>query len=671
VLAASEDLPVTEKTTPVCVEWALQGKTLGREGSRVLACSSGNLSVENFNELISRFSLGTPDELPQVSVSFLTSGTGPDRIYYFGMAIHKWAADVQTEGGELLERDDDNRPVAITTYFCVPYQPLAAAAISYQAMYQEFNNVRLTTKNGPPLQVEFPVRRVFPAFSPVAMQSASRLLARPVCVLEAESTTMAERLEFIGAVAALLPYGFRTRLTATTWVRSTHRDHRFRLFFSDAKRDSKSPDDLVYWGRPEGTRLTPNDDYAYTYARYLDDTVGQIQTLAGLTKPRSFNRDEVFESLDEIGIYRLQRGKRERDQRDRDREKSDKREPDKQEPDQSERDEPGSQSPVPPKDAKLDGEQILRDCAAHMQGPYLPGLYIGLTHLKSLARSHISPEERRRYQDIIREEHLFRHDVSLGNFGTRLRDALFKIAFIAPFSYEDYCLIEDSLGADFADQELLRMIADRGMSDMRIRAVVYGQLPRKDIRKKLDDWYKSAHVNAEQLISTVVGEWTRPRHAFCASLITADFMNPKPSDRVRTQTHDPAPIRQVLQEHSYLARMLQAEGDGDDTEVYVLTAFLGAAYPDGLIDSDVWQILIESPEPPSQALLAAVLLELARPNDTQLTQLAREAYVLRTTLEMNLDQKTLKTLESRVHYVNGWRTTAARGGNRYPITDQT
>jgi hypothetical protein len=296
-------LAATGEKIPVTVEWALEGKTLGRRDYRVLACSDGDLSGENFTELLGRFSLGMPAELPQVSVSYLTSGPPPHRTYYQGMALHKWAADIRTEGGELPERDDAGRPVAVTAYFCVPYQRLAEAAVSYQAMYQAFDNLRLGTTDGPPLQVEFPVRIGLPAVDDLAMQSAARLLTgRPVCVLGAESATVAERLDFIDAVATLLPYGFRTRLTAATWVRPTHRNHRFRLFFTAAKRDADPPDHVVYWGSPEATELTADDNYACMYDSWLAETVGQLGVLARLTTPRSFSHEEVSESLNEIGV---------------------------------------------------------------------------------------------------------------------------------------------------------------------------------------------------------------------------------------------------------------------------------------------------------------------------------------------------------------------------------
>jgi hypothetical protein len=634
---------VTEKTIPVDVEWALQGKTLGRAGARVLACSNDKLSMENFTELLGRFSLGTPDRLPQVSVSYLTSGTGPERVYYLGMAIHKWASDMQTDGGELLERDDDKRPVAVTTYFCAPYQPLAAAAVSYQAMYTELDKIRLGATSGPPRHVDFPVRTGLLPIDSLAMQSAGRLLTGPVCVLGAESATVAERLDFIEAVAALLPYGHRTRLTAATWVRSTHRDHRFRLYFSNTARDNH-PDHVVYWERSELTSLTPHDDYAYTYDRWLTDTVGQLAALARLTTPRSFSRHEVLESLDKIGVHRPEPTERPR------------------------------YRPVPRilalpparQDAKLDGEQILRECAAFIRRPHRPELNTAIIRLRALARSGTRPEELDRYREIIREYQLFQHDEALGSYEPKLREALFKVAFVPPLSYPDYCLIEDSLGDKSPDQALLRMITDAGMSDrdIQIRAVVYGQLlpeSEKDTKRKLDHWYALAEVNAAQLINAMADHWHQPWHALHASRIATDFVS-------RKDCGSPGAIRTVLQYHSFLANLLQALGD-DSFQLSVLTRFLRAAYPNGPGRSDIQQILAKNAEPPSPALLAAVLLYL--PDDAYLTRIAQQAYIFRTIQAMDLTPDIIQAMESRLASANRRPGGPAAELERDHVTDRS
>ena len=626
---------MTEKTITVYVEWALQGKTLGRAGARVLACSNGDLNKDNFAELIGRFSIGTPDALPQVSVSYLTSGAPGSRAYYLGMAIHRWAADVRTDGGELLERDDDNRPVATTTYFCVPYQLLADAAITYRAMYREFSKIRLSNTNGLPLEVKLPIHTGPPEVNALTMQSASRLLtSRSVCVLGADLATVAERLDFIDATAALLPYGFRTRLAAATWARPTHRDHRFRLFFSAAKRDASPPDDVIYWGIPERTRLTPREDYAYAYDRWLADTVGQLQTLGELTTPRSFNREEIFESFDEIGLLRPS-------------------------PDEAAPDLPAQRSPAP-MPAMLDGERLLRDCASCMQASDVPGLHTAIRRLRAWAKSTPSFEEQDRYRRLIREQRLFRHDETLGNIEARLREALLEVAFCLPLNYRDYCVIEESTSADSSDEALLRMIADAGMADMRISAVVYAQLPQKDMRKKREKWFASHQVNAVQLINTLAGDWQRTRHALHASLLTAEYVIRMPGD--------PDLIRRVLMRHGYLVRLLQVASGGDDEkQVSVLAAFLGAAYPNGIGPQEISHILIENAETPSPAVLAAVLTQLAHPNDALM---AREAFVSRAMLALNVASERHKLLESRVVYAYDRPGDPDATGLSYPPTDR-
>jgi hypothetical protein len=614
-------------TVTVDVEWALHGK-VWRTGFRVLACSSGDLSTHNFTELIGRFSIGTPDDLPQVSVSYLTYGTAPSRGHYLGMAIHDWAANVRTDGEGLPERDDDGRPVVVTTYFCVPYQPLADAAVSYQDLHDQLSNIRLATASGPPLQVAFPARTELPAISSLAMQTASRLLAgRRVCVLDARSTTVAERLEFIDAVAALLPYGFRTRLAAATWVRPTHRDHRFRLWFSDAKRDADPPDDVVYWRRPETTELTPDDDYAYAYGRWLDDAGDQpYGILARLTKPRSFTSADVLESLDDIGMGRRTRSKRP--------------------PNTGESEEPPArvvELPRGPADDIVAFEEILRECASHLRPVNVLSLTIAIRRLKARARHRISPEERERCRTLIREHHLFRHDEDLGALEGALRDVLFKIAFDPPLSYQDYCLIEDSLGDVSPDLKLLKKITSATMSDVQIEAVVYGQLLARGEQPRLDDWPKSRGMAATDLtvglIDAVAGSWHRPRHALHASMAASEYAMRVPSD--------PLPLREVLNRHRYLARLLQTVA-GDQNQVSVLIRLLRAAYPGELGQGDIRQILFDNPDPPTQALLVAILCQPAPWRNPELAREAREAYVTRTFLAMDLQPDLLRNLESRL-----------------------
>jgi hypothetical protein len=104
---------MTGQPVVVHAQWALHGQAPGTDGQRVLACSTGDLSTANFTDAIGRFQLGHLDSLPQVAVSYLMPAGQPEGSY-LALTIHRKA---------------DNR------YFCMPYRPLAAGTVTYQAMY--------------------------------------------------------------------------------------------------------------------------------------------------------------------------------------------------------------------------------------------------------------------------------------------------------------------------------------------------------------------------------------------------------------------------------------------------------------------------------------------------------------------------------------------------------
>ncbi len=134
-----------------------------------------------------------------------------------------------------------------------------------------------------------------PVIDPLAMRVAALLLTgRSVCVLQAQDVPVADRLGFIDAVMTLLPYGFRAKMTAATWTRATYRDHRFRLFFSDAPRANQRRDHVVSWGHPETAVITPADGAAHEYLTWLEDTlIRPVARLTRLTDACGFGDDPV------------------------------------------------------------------------------------------------------------------------------------------------------------------------------------------------------------------------------------------------------------------------------------------------------------------------------------------------------------------------------------------
>lgn len=269
---------MTHKTVVVNAQWALYGQSPGTDGQRVLACSTGDLSAANFTDAIGRFQLGHLDNLPQVSVSYLTPAGQPDGSYV-ALTIH---------------RKTDTR------YFCVPYRLLAAEAVTYHAMYQAVRGIRLPADSRRPLRVEISQGPYGPTLDPLAMRVAALLLTgTPVCVLNAEDTTVDNRLAFTDWVMALLPHGFRARMAAATWTRATFRDHKFRLYFSAAPRQD---DHVVHWGQPDHVVL-PDDGPVHDYLERLENTssqLAQLRTPAETSADLKFDRNAAARALELI-----------------------------------------------------------------------------------------------------------------------------------------------------------------------------------------------------------------------------------------------------------------------------------------------------------------------------------------------------------------------------------
>src|ERR1700722_5865430 len=105
--------------------------------------------------------------------------------------------------------------------------------------------------------------------------AALLLTGTPACVLNAEDTSLDDRLAFIDWVMDLLPYGFRARMAAATWTRAPFRDHKFRLYFSAAPRQG---DHVVHWGQPDRAALPEGP--VRDYFGQLEKSASQLTRLA-------------------------------------------------------------------------------------------------------------------------------------------------------------------------------------------------------------------------------------------------------------------------------------------------------------------------------------------------------------------------------------------------------
>jgi len=614
---------VTGKTISVRAEWALHGKVLDDEGYRVIACSNGDLSRANFADALGRFTLGQLASLPQVSLSYLQPATRSPGGGYLALAVHWFAANGQRYADGVGQVDNQGRVTTFTSYFCAPYASLAPVGTTYLDMYRAFGAVTLPVRDGPPRELPITVANPqIPSIDALALRVAPLLLTgAPVCVLGADETGLEERLRFIDTVMGLLPYGFRARMAAATWTRPTHRNHRFRLFFSSEPRAGEKPDHVVFWGEPELVKV-PGGDAGHYYG-WLADKVTPLASLTQMYRELGFGDSADSEALrlvDEIRLWRRPRLK-------------------PMAPDPPDRRE-GPQAAAVEADPV---EGLLRDCDDHVRGPNLTRLRQDLDLLqKRLAAAGMDDAQRRRYLALIGRLELFRPQPLLGKYEGKLYDTLIPLACGGPVGYDGFCLIEDCVRRTqdaSVHRTLLEAIDRSGPADMRTTLIVYASLDTK----KLDKWLGSRAVDAFALLSDFArGTWRRKEHGRLFCDVTLGYL------RDRQGRYSSAELRRVMAHNGYLAQAVREVGH-DQYQVYALSKLLIAAFPEeqyplGLDEETISEILAHTPDAPTPALLAAVLRKIPEGQ----AQLAWAAYVYGSVARMDLDEATHGALWTRL-----------------------
>lgn len=278
----------------ITVEWALWSEKPGATTDYgLLSCSNGRLRSSHFKTIITRFHPGTPDgdkALPRVTVGAWDVAQQP----YLGMAIQNISENYDGAG----------RKIAPTRFFAFPYASLAEQPVSYCDLYQELSALPLPeTGHGQPFEVS--VRPLDPAViakdlkepdaaDPVLTAVLSSLLqGRRVCLTQAEQASFKDRLRYLDVTAALLPYGYRAKLTATTWANSATQ-HKLRLFFSRRSADPQTTH-LPWLGHPHID--VPQDAYLRDLRRLLHEH-GPAEVIAHLAKETEARRfDEAGEAV--------------------------------------------------------------------------------------------------------------------------------------------------------------------------------------------------------------------------------------------------------------------------------------------------------------------------------------------------------------------------------------
>jgi hypothetical protein len=267
-----------EAPVSVSAGWALWGKQAGSNSDySVLASSAEPLSPAEFGSVLAHFAPGTPpteDNLPGSLPWVVISRVGIEGRSYIGIAIQRSGKDVDSVG----------RPITMTSYFCVPFAELADPPVSYTDLYRQLDSVELPGPGDDPIRLSIP--RMDPAavaasisdqnWEPAVSAAAAMLLNGPVSIIGSEGSTMEERLLFLDAVAALLPFRYRADFTASTWSDSAAR-HQIRLAFAARAREGAG---TVQWRFSAVS--PPASGSGGSYFRLLRDIRGHRTGTGGL-----------------------------------------------------------------------------------------------------------------------------------------------------------------------------------------------------------------------------------------------------------------------------------------------------------------------------------------------------------------------------------------------------
>lgn len=265
------------RAADVTAQWALWGKAPGSgEDYQVLQTSHGVLSQDDFAETISKFGTGTDEPLPQLTMSWMRAG----ETLHLGVAIQEWSGDA----------DHARRQIARTRYFAVPYGQVTGRPVSYEGLLRAFAPHRPPIAD--PLEVRVATLKgasIAMALTEATMEATALLLTgRPLCFLGGEDLDLQARVRALDAVAALLPYGLRAGLSASTWASGSVMHH-IRLSFTDFA--GKNANAVTFHGPSQSA-------HSELSRRYLNllytcpDRAGLIDRLAAVTDPLSFGHPD-------------------------------------------------------------------------------------------------------------------------------------------------------------------------------------------------------------------------------------------------------------------------------------------------------------------------------------------------------------------------------------------
>jgi hypothetical protein len=577
----------------VTAEWALYGKTGSDTGAHLLSCSSGPLGPDNFGDALTRYHVGTGVPLPQVAISWLSDKEKRSDLSYIAIAIYDKPQDAQY--------DAVGREIVQTSYFCIPYHEAAAGAVSYRTMYEQFRKFPLPGRKPSPIHVRLPSGRVLvPTDGKVAYVAALLLTGEPVCILDADQVSFLDRLRFIDAVAALLPYGMRSQLSASTWVSSTFREHKFRLFFAAAPR-ADSSDRMVNWNAADYPPI--EDLFANEYWAWLRSEINLPATwLAGEQGKLSFSRPDIFKLLERAGVPASHLVP-------------------------AQFPAPGAARAIAPSRARSmphgpTVEELLASSARWFGSSDGKVFKAGIEELRGHLDDPGLAERRAEYRQLIVVHGLLRKGSVLvdDKLKTEFFKVLLQLAFGTPLSYTDYCNVEACAGIDQPlPIAVLQAMQRAGIESTRARLLAAEALGPK----KLKSEFRAIASDPDNLVRTVVCADLLSRHARVICNILMRELNVKSGIfdlRARFGNFSQQNLRRALHRYGYLAVALDAHFPAEpDYQLRTLTELLRAAYGPRLDRPAITTILVNSLSVPTVALHAAVL-RMIDPGDVPLAE---------------------------------------------------
>lgn len=586
---------MTARTVQVTVEWARLGKEAHDPGYRLLECSDGAIRSKNFEDVLTRYSPGTLEKLPQVTISWLLDSN--KQRYYVAIAIYD-----EPEQGQY---DVSGREFVPTRYFCVPFSELAAGSVSYQAMYEQFQGLRLPRPSRDPIETELPESQSAGPAADLAMRVAALLLTlKPVCILGADHVELAQRLQFIDTVASLLPYGIRSNLSASTWASSTYTRHKLRLFFASADRRAAKPDHVVIWGPPVNTPI--GHGYADEYIKRLRSGAVQPAQLAQDKELMGFTPKDILKMLERFEQRTIQ-------QQVGGDEPFDAEQPTIQRP-------VGSDEPVHAEQrtieqriddggslvpggsaAEMSVEELLSSCNYALNGdPYM--LESGIGRLQQHLHGWI-PEKQWRLAHVITQQRLLRPDSAIDEpLLCQFYGVLLQLLFTAPLSYQSYCRVE--MYAGYSDGQRLHAALARAMLDIGMkgpaRLLVLNSLGDEKVIKAALLKYP---ISPAESVAMVADRTLTP---ICARIVCEiAVLNLHICDQ-RSKA-DRQAFRDALHHYHLVSVLQQRHADDPEYQLALLSEMLQFAYHGELDEPAVQGVFGNIAAAPTDALLGATL----------------------------------------------------------------